>query len=69
MVSIEGDAPSISDILMVSRFIDVFSEDLPRIPPFREIEFSIDLVPDARPISRAPYPMASIELKELKTQL
>ena len=54
VVSTECDAPSISDIPMVSTFIDVFSEDLLELPPFREMEFGIDLVADARPISRHP---------------
>ena len=39
------------------------------MPPNREIEFSIDLLPGAAPISRAPYRMAPTELKELKEQL
>jgi len=39
------------------------------MPPLRKVKFCIDLVPGATPISRAPYRMAPIELKELKTQL
>nr|GFB59854.1 hypothetical protein [Tanacetum cinerariifolium] len=40
------------------------SDELPRIPPVREVEFSIELIPGAEPISNAPYRMAPIELKE-----
>jgi len=39
------------------------------MPPLREVEFCIDLAPRATPISRAPYWMAPVELKELKIQL
>nr|GFC40182.1 putative reverse transcriptase domain-containing protein [Tanacetum cinerariifolium] len=42
---------------------------LPGIPPVREVEFNIELIPGAEPISKAPYRMAPVELKELKDQL
>nr|GFD32258.1 DNA/RNA polymerases superfamily protein [Tanacetum cinerariifolium] len=48
---------------------DVFPDELPGIPPVREVEFSIELIPEAEPISKASYRMALIELKELKDQL
>ena len=51
---------------VVCEFLDIFSEDLPRLPPVREIEFSIEIMPGTAPISKAPYRMASIELAELK---
>ena len=50
-------------------FPDVFPEELPGLPPVREVEFNIELIPGAEPISKAPYRMAPIELKELKEQL
>ena len=50
-------------------FLDVFPDDLPGLPPEREIDFSIDLVPGTTPISLPPYRMALAELKELKAQL
>ena len=56
----------IEDIHVVREFPDVFPEDLPGLPPDREVEFSIDLVPGTTPISKAPYRMAPAELKELK---
>jgi hypothetical protein len=59
----------IEDIPVVSEFFDVFPEDLPGLPPVREIDFTIDLLPGTTPISQAPYRMAPAELKELKIQL
>ena len=50
-------------------FPDVFPEDLSGLPLDREIEFSIDLLLGFSPISKAPYRMASAELRELKAQL
>jgi len=47
----------------------VFHEDVPGLPPTREIEFSIDLVPEAGPMSIAPYRIAPAELVELKKQI
>ena len=48
---------------------DVFSEELPGMPPDRDIEFIIDLLPGTGPIAKRPYRMATDELKELKEQL
>nr|GEW11846.1 putative reverse transcriptase domain-containing protein [Tanacetum cinerariifolium] len=64
-----SDGPSIHDQPIVSEFPDVFPDELPGIPPVREVEFNIELIPGAEPISKAPYRMAPIELKELKDQL
>ena len=50
-------------------FPDVFPEELPRVPPEREVDLSIEVVQGTTPISRTPYRMAPTELKELKTQL
>ncbi|KAL0551526.1 hypothetical protein IC582_010615 [Cucumis melo] len=50
-------------------FLDVFPDDLSGLPPDKEIEFTIELLPGTAPISQAPYRMASSELKELKMQL
>ena len=68
-ISSEGSGTSLADIPVVCWFPDVFPEELPGLPPSREMEFSIDLVSDTRPISRALYRMAPPELKELKAQL
>ena len=50
-------------------FLDVFREELPGLPPEREIEFCIDVIPYTDPLSMPPYRMAPIELKELNEQL
>ena len=50
---------------MVHEFLDVFPEELPGLPPYKEIEFCIDVVPGTDPISMPPYRMAPAELKEL----
>nr|GFC73543.1 hypothetical protein [Tanacetum cinerariifolium] len=61
-----SDVPSIHDQPIVSEFPDVFPDELLGIPPVREVEFNIELIPGAEPISKTPYRMAPIELKELK---
>ncbi|RVW61807.1 Transposon Tf2-8 polyprotein [Vitis vinifera] len=50
-------------------FLASVMKDLPGLPPEREVEFTIDLVPGTGPMSKAPYRMAPVELKELKVQL
>ena len=60
---------TIAEILVVCEFPDVFPEDLPGLPPDRDIEFKIDLIPGTAPISRRPYRMPPNELAELKKQL
>ncbi|KAL0559141.1 hypothetical protein IC582_003731 [Cucumis melo] len=57
------------DVPVVKEFLDVFLDDLSGLPPDREIEFTIELLPGTAPISQAPYRMAPSELKELKMQL
>ena len=52
--------PSVSDIPRVSNFPNVFLEELPGLPPHREIEFSIDVVPSATPASITSYRMAPL---------
>ncbi|KAA0051309.1 ty3-gypsy retrotransposon protein [Cucumis melo var. makuwa] len=60
---------SLSSEPMVRDYPDVFPEELPGLPPHREVEFAIELKPGTVPIFRAPYRMAPAELKELKVQL
>ncbi|KAA0042166.1 DNA/RNA polymerases superfamily protein [Cucumis melo var. makuwa] len=57
------------DVPVVKEFLDVFPDDLLGLPLDREIEFTIELLPEITPISQAPYRMALSELKELKMQL
>ena len=56
----------LEEIPVVKEYPDVFPEDIPEFPPEREIEFTIELVPGAGPISIAPYRMSPLELTELK---
>ena len=68
-VEVRDDDMRLEDIPVVREFPDVFPDDLPGLPPNREIEFQIELAPGIEPISRAPYRMAPAELKELKVQM
>jgi hypothetical protein len=52
---------------VVCEFLDVFPEDLPGLPPERDVEFVIELKPSTAPISRRSYRMPPNELAELKT--
>ena len=65
----QEDNKILHDIAVVQEFPDVFSEDLPGLPPPREVDFAIELVPGSQPIFKPPYRMAPAELKELKEQL
>ena len=69
VVDVGKETPKIEDIAVVNDFSDVFPDELPGLPPDREIEFSIDLAPGTEPVSKAPYRMAPIEMKELDIQL
>ena len=59
----------VEKISVVREFPDVFPEELPGIPLEREVDLAIEIVPGTVPMSRAPYKMAPMELKELKSQL
>lgn len=59
----------LEEIPTVCEFPEVFPEELPGVPPEREVEFAIDVIPEVMPVSKAPYRMAPAELKELKAQL
>ena len=54
---------------MIREFKEFFPDEIPHLPPKREIDFSIDLVRGEVPVSRAPYRMSTPELMELKMQL
>jgi hypothetical protein len=57
------------DIRVVCEYPDVFPDDLPGMPPERDIEFIIDLLPGTAPIAKRPYRMSVGELEQLKKQL
>ncbi|GMH00960.1 hypothetical protein Nepgr_002799 [Nepenthes gracilis] len=62
----EGQGTLTKEIPVICEFEDLFLDELHELPPRREIEFGIELVPGAAPISKVPYRMAPTELKELK---
>ncbi|GKF28977.1 hypothetical protein Tco_0095319, partial [Tanacetum coccineum] len=65
----ESEEKRLKDVPTVRDFPEVFLEDLPGLPPTRQVEFQIDLVPSDAPVARAPYRLAPSELQELSTQL
>jgi hypothetical protein len=60
---------SLDEVPVVKEYPDVFPEELPGMPPDRDVEFIIDLLPGTGPIAKRPYKMDIDELKELKKQL
>ncbi|GJT12694.1 putative reverse transcriptase domain-containing protein [Tanacetum coccineum] len=65
----KSEKKRLKDVPIVRDFPEVFPEDLPGLPPTRQVEFQIDLVPGAAPVARAPYRLAPSEMKELSEQL
>jgi len=64
-----GERKELANLPIAWDFPDMFPDELPRVPPYRKIDFSIKLLPGTQPISKTPYHMAANELKELKVQL
>ncbi|KAD3640786.1 hypothetical protein E3N88_30009 [Mikania micrantha] len=69
VIDVRNEVKELNDVPVVRDFPDVFPDDLPGIPCDRDVEFKIDLIPEAKPIAKAPYRLAPSELKELMTQL
>jgi hypothetical protein len=65
----EASSLDLTSIPVLYEFLDVFPEDLPRLPPNRDVKFTIELEPGTAPISRCPYHMALKELAKIKKQL
>ncbi|GKE43339.1 putative nucleotidyltransferase, ribonuclease H, partial [Tanacetum coccineum] len=63
------DEPKLSDISVVRDFVDVFPKDLLGLPPQRQVEFCIDLIPKATPVAKSPYRLAPSKMQELSGQL
>ena len=61
----KDESPRLEDIRVVREYSNVFSDDLLGLPPKREIEFGIELLPGTEPISIPPYRITPIELREL----
>ena len=66
---IKEDGPRLEEIPLVRDYPEVFPEELPGLPPSRELDFKIELVAGTQPISKAPDRMAPAEMAELKEQL
>ncbi|GJT29854.1 putative nucleotidyltransferase, ribonuclease H [Tanacetum coccineum] len=69
LMSTKANEPTLSDIPIVRDFKDVFLDDLSGLPPQRQVEFRIDLIPGATPIAKSPYRLAPSEMQELSKQL
>ncbi|GJR93907.1 putative reverse transcriptase domain-containing protein [Tanacetum coccineum] len=65
----KSDEKRLEDIPEVREFLEFFPEDLHSLPPVRQVEFQIDLIPGAAPVARAPYRLAPSEMQELSYQL
>ncbi|GKD77234.1 putative reverse transcriptase domain-containing protein [Tanacetum coccineum] len=65
----KSDEKQLEDIPVVREFLEVFPEDLPSLPPVRQVEFQIDLILGAAPIARAPYRLVPSKMQELSNQL
>ncbi|GJT90576.1 putative reverse transcriptase domain-containing protein [Tanacetum coccineum] len=65
----KSEKKRLEDIPIVRDFPEVFPEDLPGLPPTRQVEFQIILIPGAAPVARAPYRLAPSKMKELSDQL
>ncbi|GJZ49407.1 putative reverse transcriptase domain-containing protein [Tanacetum coccineum] len=62
----ESKEKQLEDVSTVQDFLEVFPEDLPRLPLIRQVEFQIDLVPCAAPVARAPHRLAPSKIEELR---
>ncbi|GKC42323.1 putative reverse transcriptase domain-containing protein, partial [Tanacetum coccineum] len=65
----KSEEKRLEEVPIVRDFLEVFPEDLPGLPPTRQVEFQIDLVPGAAPVARSPYRLAPSEMQELSAQL
>ncbi|XP_076955618.1 uncharacterized protein LOC143630508 [Bidens hawaiensis] len=69
VVEKERKEKKISDISIVHDFPDVFPDDVTGLPPVRQVEFRVDLIPGSNPVAKAPYHLAPSEMRELSSQL
>nr|GEU52039.1 putative reverse transcriptase domain-containing protein [Tanacetum cinerariifolium] len=65
----KSDEKRLKDILVVREFLEFFPEELLGLPPVRQVEFEIDLIPGAAPVAHRPYRLAPSEMQELSNQL
>ncbi|GKG11676.1 hypothetical protein Tco_0345913, partial [Tanacetum coccineum] len=69
LMSTKANELTLSDIPIVRDFEDIFLDDLSGLPPQRQVEFRIDLIPGATPVAKSPYQLAPSEMQELSEQL
>ena len=67
--ALEDKTPRLEDYQVLHEFKDVFPNEIPGLPPKRDIDFIIELVPGAALVSKTPYRMSTLEMLELKMQL
>ena len=65
----DNENTRLEDFHVLQELMDVFPDDVLGLPPKRDIDFTIDFVPGAAPVSKEPYRMSTLELLDLKTQL
>ncbi|GKD65166.1 reverse transcriptase domain-containing protein [Tanacetum coccineum] len=65
----KSEGKRLKEVPIIRDFPEVFPEDLSGLPPTRQVEFQIDLIPGAAPVAREPYRLAPSEMKELSDQL
>ena len=65
----ESKTPRLEDFHVLQEFRDVFPDEIPGLPPKRDIDFTIELVLGAAPVSKTPYRMSTPKMLELKMQL
>ena len=65
----KNETPRLEDYPVLQEFRDVFLDEIPGLPPKRDIYFTIELVPGAAPVSKTPYRMSTPEILEPKMQL
>ncbi|GJY22681.1 putative nucleotidyltransferase, ribonuclease H [Tanacetum coccineum] len=69
LMSAKAKEPKLKDIAIIRNFFEVFHDDLSGLPPSREVEFRIDLIPGAMSVEKSPYRLAPNKIKELSYQL
>ena len=65
----DKERPDLDLPRVVCEYVDVFPDELPGLPPHRDVDFGIELHPGTLPISMTPHRMAPVELQELRVQL
>ncbi|GKD88289.1 putative reverse transcriptase domain-containing protein [Tanacetum coccineum] len=69
LLSAKAEEQKLKDIIVIRNFSEVFPDDLSGLPPSREIEFHIDLIRGAMPVTKSPYRLVPSEMEELSSQL